>query len=184
VPVVLTALGLWAIVDVIAIGALANQARVFDRVRHGSVSLALRDAARHGDALVGRVLVAVVAVHVVTAAAWLCWFHRVHHETTLLRRPRFLGWAVGAWLVPVVSLWRPTQLVDGAWAAGDPDQDVQAKPPGVSPRQGPQVRGVARLPAQSSRGGERCQYMYYRPPEGVLSRRYHRQKNRGTVGQV
>jgi hypothetical protein len=133
VPFVLTALGLWGIVDVLAIGAFLERARVLGRVRHEVPSAALLAAARHSDTLMSRTAVALVAVHVLTAVAWLCWFRRAYHATGLLRRPRFPGWAVGGWLVPVVSLWRPKQLVNDAWAAGDPGQDVHAQPRRVSP---------------------------------------------------
>jgi hypothetical protein len=31
------------------------------------------------------------------------------------------GWAIGGWFVPVLSLWRPKQVVNEIWRASDPD---------------------------------------------------------------
>ena len=60
----------------------------------------------------------------VTAGLWLAWFRRAYLNLPALgaRRLRFRPWwAVGAWLLPVFSLFRPKQLLNDIWRASDPD---------------------------------------------------------------
>jgi serine/threonine protein kinase len=60
----------------------------------------------------------------VTAGFWLAWNRRAYLNLPALgaRRLRFRPWwAVGAWLVPVFSLFRPKQLLNDIWRASDPD---------------------------------------------------------------
>jgi Protein kinase domain/Domain of unknown function (DUF4328) len=59
----------------------------------------------------------------VTAALWLAWNRRAYLNLPALgaRRLRYRPWwAVGAWLVPVFSLFRPKQLLNDVWRASDP----------------------------------------------------------------
>ena len=61
---------------------------------------------------------------VVTAGLWLAWFRRAYLNLPALgaRRLRFRAWwAVGAWLLPVFSLFRPKQVLNDVWRASDPD---------------------------------------------------------------
>jgi serine/threonine protein kinase len=60
----------------------------------------------------------------VTAALWLIWFRRAYLNLPALgaRRLRFRPWwAVGAWLLPVFSLFRPKQVLNDIWRASDPE---------------------------------------------------------------
>jgi serine/threonine protein kinase len=60
----------------------------------------------------------------VTAAFWLAWNRRAYLNLPALgaRRLRYRPWwAIGAWLVPVFSLFRPKQLLNDVWRASDPD---------------------------------------------------------------
>ena len=60
----------------------------------------------------------------VTAWLWLAWFRRAYLNLPALgaRRLRFRPWwAVGAWLLPVFSLFRPKQVLNDVWRASDPD---------------------------------------------------------------
>ena len=60
----------------------------------------------------------------VSAALWLAWFRRAYRNLPALgaRRLRFRPWwAVGAWLLPVFSLFRPKQVLNDIWRASDPD---------------------------------------------------------------
>lgn len=64
--------------------------------------------------------------------AFVLWTSRVYRNLPALGadEPRFRPvWAVLGWFVPVVSLWRPKQLIDDAWRIGDPDL-----PPTMTPR--------------------------------------------------
>jgi serine/threonine protein kinase len=60
----------------------------------------------------------------VTAGLWLAWFRRAYLNLPGLgaRRLRFRPWwAVGSWLLPVFSLFRPKQVLNDIWRASDPD---------------------------------------------------------------
>jgi serine/threonine-protein kinase len=59
----------------------------------------------------------------VTAGLWLAWFRRAYLNLPALgaRRLRYRPWwAVGAWLLPVFSLFRPKQVLNDIWRASDP----------------------------------------------------------------
>jgi Protein kinase domain/Domain of unknown function (DUF4328) len=60
----------------------------------------------------------------VTAGLWLAWFRRAYLNLPALgaRRLRYRPWwAVGSWLLPVFSLFRPKQVLNDIWRASDPD---------------------------------------------------------------
>jgi hypothetical protein len=60
----------------------------------------------------------------VSAALFLAWFRRAYTNLAPLgaRRLRYgPWWAVGAWVLPVFSLFRPKQLLNDIWRASDPD---------------------------------------------------------------
>jgi hypothetical protein len=60
----------------------------------------------------------------VTTGLWLAWFRRAYLNLPALgaRRLRLRPWwAVGAWLLPVFSLFRPKQVLNDIWRASDPD---------------------------------------------------------------
>src|SRR6266545_3160987 len=60
----------------------------------------------------------------VSAALFLAWFLRAYANLAPLgaRRLRYgHWWTVGAWVLPVFSLFRPKQLLNDIWRASDPD---------------------------------------------------------------
>ncbi len=70
---------------------------------------------------------AVGAFQLIVAAAiaivFLVWFFRVYANLAALGARQLRhgpGWAVGAWLVPVVNLARPLEMVSDAWRASNP----------------------------------------------------------------
>ena len=81
------------------------------------------DGASSGDLYLWVGLVQ-AAWFLVTAGLWLGWFRRAYLNLPALgaRRLRYRRWwAVGAWLLPVFSLFRPKQLLNDIWRASDPD---------------------------------------------------------------
>ncbi|MET0833150.1 MAG: protein kinase [Actinomycetota bacterium] len=81
------------------------------------------DGASSGDLYLWVGLVQ-AAWFLVTAGLWLGWFRRAYLNLPALgaRRLRYRPWwAVGAWLLPVFSLFRPKQLLNDIWRASDPD---------------------------------------------------------------
>jgi Domain of unknown function (DUF4328) len=121
-------------------GPCGRPARRARRALWVSILLALASAAANlGDTRAARLVVGdalgtgdlylwvgVVQVgwFVITAWLWLAWFRRAYLNLPALgaRRLRFRPWwAVGAWLVPVFSLFRPKQVLNDVWRASDPD---------------------------------------------------------------
>jgi serine/threonine-protein kinase len=99
-------------------------------VTSAAVNLADTQAAvvLFGDRASGNLYLWIGAVQavwfLVTAALWLAWFRRAYLNLPALgaRRLRFRPWwAVGAWLLPVFSLFRPKQVLNDVWRASDPD---------------------------------------------------------------
>jgi protein kinase-like protein/uncharacterized protein DUF4328 len=70
-----------------------------------------------------------------TASLWLAWFRRAYLNLPALgaRRLRYRRWwAIGAWLLPLFSLFRPKQILNDVWRASDPE---------LPPDQGDRWRG-------------------------------------------
>jgi hypothetical protein len=60
----------------------------------------------------------------VSAVLFLAWFRRAYANLPPLgaRRLRYRPWwTLGAWVLPVFSLFRPKQLLNDVWRASDPD---------------------------------------------------------------
>ncbi len=63
-----------------------------------------------------------MAVFLATAIAFLMWFHRAHRNLPSLgcRNLKYSpGWAVGAWFVPILNLFRPFQIMGEIWRGSD-----------------------------------------------------------------
>ena len=53
---------------------------------------------------------------------FVIWFYRAYQNLSALRTSgRFgTGWALGAWLVPILNLFRPKQIADDIWRTSEP----------------------------------------------------------------
>jgi hypothetical protein len=71
-----------------------------------------------------------LAALVAGAIVFIRWLTAAHRNTDVVSpgtRRYTHGWAIGAWFVPFLALWRPKQIVNDVWAAGGRDA-VDAKP--------------------------------------------------------
>ncbi|WP_246101115.1 DUF4328 domain-containing protein [Streptomyces cyaneus] len=62
-------------------------------------------------------------VYVPAAIVFVVWFFRMRRNTGLLAPDRFRngpGWAIGAWLIPLVNLWLPYRIALDMWGAATP----------------------------------------------------------------
>lgn len=62
---------------------------------------------------------------VVTAVFFLRWFHPAYRNLRALGVPELrygTGWAIGAWFVPILNLFRPKQIANDVWRGSDPEQ--------------------------------------------------------------
>lgn len=68
-------------------------------------------------------------IFAVGAVLFVWWFYRAYQNLRSLRTTghRFsTGWAVGAWFVPILNLFRPFQIAEEIWRGSDPDAPVDA----------------------------------------------------------
>jgi Domain of unknown function (DUF4328) len=65
-----------------------------------------------------------LATFVVSTILWLAWFHRAYRNVESFGSivMRFgTGWAVGAWFVPILNLFRPKQIANDIWRGTEPE---------------------------------------------------------------
>lgn len=114
----------------LALGLIAGAASFAMEMKHYAVLADLDRGAIRGADDLGRaeelVRVADVirfGVFVAAAIAFLAWFSRAYRNIERLGVPglRYTpGWAVGAWFVPILNLFRPKQVANDIWRASDP----------------------------------------------------------------
>jgi hypothetical protein len=105
----------------VSLGVELSQLRLLLQPVAGESARALARAAQEttGGAL-GALRLLLFAV---TAALFLAWIYHARANVRALgvRRPRFTrGWAVGAFLVPGMNLFRPYAVLGEIWQASDP----------------------------------------------------------------
>lgn len=64
------------------------------------------------------------AAYIAGAVVFIRWLHRAYRNVDSVapqERRYGHGWAIGAWFVPILSLWRPKQVVNDVWRAGGGD---------------------------------------------------------------
>ena len=119
------------VIILLALGALVNGVSLVVEAVHVGILQQLDrgvnvdiDKVSASDARVGASAFAQIVVYVLTIAGFLFWFHRAYANLPRLgaRWLRFgRGWAIGAWFVPFLNLWRPKQIANDIWRASDPD---------------------------------------------------------------
>jgi hypothetical protein len=73
---------------------------------------------------IGIVYLLEVCAFFFTAVFFISWTYRAYQNAAALgaQERRFgAGWAIGGWFVPILSLWRPKQIVDDIWRMSDPN---------------------------------------------------------------
>jgi uncharacterized protein DUF4328 len=97
---------------------------LWTRLLHDPASLLeAHPASTNGRRALAEVLQSWAAL--VTGVGFLVWFHRAWTNLLALGReplPYSPGWAVGAWLVPLLNLVRPKRMMDLIWRGSDPDR--------------------------------------------------------------
>src|SRR4029450_4533394 len=142
------------------------------------------DGASSGDLYLWVGLVQ-AAWFLVTAGYWLPWFRRAYRNLPALgaRRLRYRPWwAVAAWLLPVVSLFRPQQVLNDIWRARDHDLPPPPPPAGperppAGPRPRPPPRPARRLAQAPGRRGPRL-VVAGLPGLGPCPHHHHRGRRR------
>ena len=112
--------------------ALAYQARIttIGRVVDG---VATFEEVSDNDSLVALANLVSGLLGVAVAAVFVWWFYAAYSNVRALRRPRYeRGWAIWGWVVPVMSFFRPKQLLNDLWMAGDARYDATHTPTRIS----------------------------------------------------
>jgi hypothetical protein len=113
-----------ALVDVVAIASGAAEYRLLGT----DYTIEEADANDQRQAAVGIIQFLLL---IVTAILFIRWFKRAYENVDALGRERRYGtgWAIGAWFVPILNLWRPKQIANDIWRASNERADDE----GVSP---------------------------------------------------
>ena len=74
------------------------------------------------DGWLGLTYVSMLLFWIVAAGLFIAWLFRAYKNVQALgaRQMRFgNGWVIGGWFVPILTLWRPKQIVNDVWRASD-----------------------------------------------------------------
>jgi hypothetical protein len=115
------ALAATAVLDVVAVAADWDRYQLLGKIASGKpVTLSEANASDDLNAVIGFVQ---FGLFVLTAIVFIRWFRRAYRNVEPLGgNPRFNeGWAVGAWFVPVLNLWRPKQIANDIWRESGPE---------------------------------------------------------------
>ena len=115
-------LGLVILTNLVAIWSDLLELDLLDRVIAGK-EISESEATSNDDR---QALVALVqtCVYLGCIVFFIRWLYRAYKNVDALRpgARRFShGWAIGGWFVPILSLWRPKQIVNDVWWAGTPE---------------------------------------------------------------
>jgi hypothetical protein len=119
-------LAIGAAVDVLAVLAGGRYRGAIGGFLDGAVS---EQQAVGVEAFYGNVGILQLLTFVPCVVLFLIWFSRIDAGARALGAVGFRhghGWAVGAWFVPILNLFRPKQMVDDAWRAAEPALPVGA----------------------------------------------------------
>lgn len=127
---------LWAIVaivativtDLVAVWADLLDVDLMDRLIDGEN--VPEDELRERDDRQSLVGLLQLAVLVVSVFFFIRWFHASYSNLPLLGQPNLryrTGWAIGAWFVPFLNLWRPKSIANDIWRGSAPDAPEYAR---------------------------------------------------------
>ncbi|MEV7446886.1 DUF4328 domain-containing protein [Streptomyces sp. NPDC091204] len=90
---------------------------------------------------------------VVCGIVFIAWFHQMYRNAVALapdRLRRGTGWAIGAWFLPLINLWRPFRIALDMWGVCVPAAAAAAAPdPAPAPGQ-PAKAGKPANPAKAA----------------------------------
>ena len=123
--VLMTLLATAAVLDVASALSFVADYRMWNNAMDGTAVDDAQLAA--SDVRLGLLSLGLLVVLLATMPVFIVWFHRLYTNLPALgaRQLRFgRGWAIGAWFVPILNLWRPKQIANDIWRASDPDRAV------------------------------------------------------------
>jgi len=120
-----------AVAALASLGSLAAQLELLGRIELGDYTQAELDANDTREMLFG---LAAAALYLATAVVFLMWFKRAYDNVRAFGHTpaHGTGWAIGAWFVPILNLFRPFQIAREIWNASD-GGDEEGSLPGETP---------------------------------------------------
>lgn len=127
--VVVVLLSIWILLQLASIWSSIMQVQLLERAQAGEqISPA---EIRANDEREIFIAFASLGVYLPTGILFLMWFHRVHYNLPSLGATKLKyspGWAVGYFLIPILNLFRPVQVMCEVWANSDPNVIRLAEP--------------------------------------------------------
>ena len=119
------AIALLALVLVVELANIVSSLMQLDLIKRAATEQGISAAeASDNDDRVTILARLYTGTFIASAIAFLTWFHRLYKNlSTFVTVPlkHTPGWAVGAYFVPVMNLFRPKQMMHEAWTHNAPD---------------------------------------------------------------
>jgi len=114
------------VADLVAVASSLMELNLLDRVESGE--LVGDDELENNDTRQGAMGLLQLALFIVAAIVFIRWLRAAYRNADVVApgvRRYGHGWAIGAWFVPFLNLWRPKQIVNDVWHAGaeNPNDD-------------------------------------------------------------
>jgi hypothetical protein len=120
-----------ALISVTALISDLLEINLMDRVIAGaSVTRADLIATDNRQGIVGLIQLASLIAGAIVFIRWLSAAYRNVDVVAPGARRFGHGWAIGGWFVPILNLWRPKQVVNDVWRAGE-TRDAAHTEPGI-----------------------------------------------------
>jgi hypothetical protein len=117
-------LAVYLLVTLAAVAFDWLELNLWTRLLHAPASL-LEAHATSANSRQALLAVLQAGAYLLTSVGFLVWFHRAYTNLRALGMeplPHTPGWAVGAWLVPLLNLVRPKRMMNTIWQGSDPDR--------------------------------------------------------------
>ena len=116
--------GLLGLVFVLSVGAVVSDVAEYSLLQGNPKNIPRTElvASLERQGVIG---IAQALLLLATAVAFIVWFHRAYKNLSALGADKLrygTGWAIGAWFVPILNLFRPKQIANDIWRASDPEQ--------------------------------------------------------------
>jgi hypothetical protein len=116
-------------VNIVAVWFSFLDLDLLDRIESGA--LVGDDEIDANDTRIGAIGIVQTLVYVACAIVFIRWLRAAYRHADVLApgvRRYGHGWAIGAWFVPFLNLWRPKQIVNDVWKAGAMPGDGRRPP--------------------------------------------------------
>jgi hypothetical protein len=113
------------VIDLIAVASGFAEYRLYQQ------DIVTEDELDSTDVRQGLVALAQTIVFIFAVVMFIRWFKRAYANLRALSVPelRFrVGWAIWAWFVPFLNLWRPKQIANDIWRGSDPELPPDQNP--------------------------------------------------------